>query len=520
MQPDGNGNVTSSAAIPPGRAGDLRAQPPADGALRSRRMVLPADVPGGMPRVVEGLVVWRAGRITQVVEGADAVRLATAETARRGTVVEDVGDLAVLPGLVDAHVHINEPGRTEWEGFRSATRAAAAGGVTLLGDMPLNSSPVTTTLAGLRAKIDAARAPSDIAGGTGKLHVDVALHGGVVPGNEGELAGLAAAGVTAFKAFLCHSGLDEFPDTPESALRTAMRRIAPTGLPLMVHAELVAPIPQSVTDAWSARPTDYRAFAATRPVEWELSAIALVLRLCRETGCPVHVVHLATGDGRVTGMLRGARAEGLPVTVETCPHYLTATADEVPAGDARYKCAPPLRTAADRAGLWAGLRDGLIDTVGSDHSPAPPDMKLPPGGDLSRAWGGIAGVQLTLPMLLTGTGRGATAGIAGASLPEVVRWACEAPSRLLGLSDRKGVIKPGADADLVVLDPEATWTVEAGRLHFRHPTTCPWLGRTLRGEVRRTLVRGTTVWRDGAFTGASPGDVVLREGAHKSGALG
>jgi allantoinase len=401
-------------------------------------------------------VVIEAERIVEIVE-PDALPPALP--------YEDLRELALLPGLVDCHVHVNQPGRTHWEGFETATRAAAAGGVTTLVDMPLNCLPVTTTLAGLEAKLD------DLAG---SLRVDVGFWGGVVPGNAGELPKLAARGILGAKAFLCDSGIDEFPASDEATLREAMRALAKAGIPLLAHAELEGPLPSEP----ESDPASYGSWLHRRPATWEEAAIALLIRLCRETGCAVHIVHLSAASA--IGMLRDARAEGLPITVETCPHYLCLSAEEVPRDATLFKCAPPIREAANRDALWAGLREGVIDLVVTDHSPCAPQLK---DGGFLDAWGGIASLSLGLASVWT------EASARGLALARLVEWMSAAPARLTQLGDRKGAITVGRDADLVAFDDRASWTVTPADLHFRHEVS-PWIGRELRGRVDRTWLRG------------------------------
>ncbi len=409
-----------------------------------------------------------------------------------GYPVEDVGERVVLPGLVDAHVHVNEPGRTEWEGFETATRAAAAGGVTTLIDMPLNSSPVTTTPGAFREKLAAAE---------GKLWVDCGFYGGVVPGNVAQIEALGSAGVLGFKAFLCPSGIDEFPNATEADLRAAAPALAAAGLPLLVHAELASALPSGVAARLEAAPRSYAAYLASRPRRWEHDAIRLLIALCREYRCHVHIVHLSAADA--LPRIAEARAAGLPLTVETCPHYLCFAAEEVPDGDPRFKCAPPLRERENRERLWGGLRDGLIDTVGSDHSPAPPGLKHLDTGDLSRAWGGIASLQLALPAVYTEARR------RGVPLADVVDWMARRPARLVGLEGRKGALAAGHDADVVVLDAEAEFAVTPAMLHHRHKET-PYEGRSLRGRVEATYLRGRKVYDAEGFVDAPGGRAVLR----------
>jgi allantoinase len=384
---------------------------------------------------------------------------------------EDFGDLAISPGVVDAHVHVNEPGHTDWEGFETATRAAAAGGVTTIVDMPLNSLPVTTTTAALAAKRAAA---------TGKCWVDVGFYGGLVPGNAKEVDALCDAGVLGVKAFLCHSGLDEFPNATEADLRAAMPILARRGVPLLVHAELMTASGPAMSDVRS-----FAQFAASRPAAWETDAIALLIRLCREFRCPVHIVHLATAEA--IPMLDAAQREGLPITVETCPHYLFFRDAPIHDGDTRFKCAPPIRR-GEWQRLWDSLQAGVIDTVGSDHSPCPPGMKCLDTGDFSNAWGGIASLQLTLPAVWTFMmSQGCK------DLTKLAKWLSAEPARLIRLSNRKGRIAPGHDADFVVWDPEAHWKVEGEALFHRNKPT-PYDGFEMSGAVQRTFVRGQVVF--------------------------
>jgi len=436
----------------------------ADLVVHSRRVALPDGAR-------EASVVVRGGRIAAVVEGAE-----TPAGAER----VDAGDLWLLPGLVDTHVHINEPGRTEWEGFASATRAAAAGGITTLVDMPLNSTPATTTVEALEAKRAAAAAICT---------VDVGFWGGVVPGNAGELDLLAAAGVLGFKCFMVASGVDDFPAVGEADLRRAMPILARRGRPLLVHAELPEPIAAATAAVAGGETRHYATWLASRPPAAEVEAIRLVLKLCAETGCRVHIVHLSAADA-LPDLLR-ARAQGLPVTVETCPHYLAFDAEEIGEGATPFKCAPPIRGRENRERLWQALQKGAIDLVASDHSPAPPALKKLESGDFMAAWGGIASLELALSATWT------AARERGSTPNDLARWMAMGPARLAGLAGRKGVIAPGADADLVVWDPDAEWTVRGAALRHRHSLT-PYEGRALRGAVRMTFVRGRRVFERGA----------------------
>ncbi len=433
---------------------------PPDLALRSRRLVTP-----------EGL---RDGAV--LIEDAVIAGIVSPEEVPGDCPVEDVGEAVVMAGLVDSHVHVNEPGRTHWEGFETATRAAAAGGITTLVDMPLNSVPVTTTQPAFDEKLRAA---------DGKLWVDCGFYAGLIPGSAPDLEPLLDAGVLGVKAFLVHSGIDEFPNATEADLRAAMPLLARRSVPLLVHAELDLGAP-----AWMDDPRSYAAYLASRPRAWENEAIALLIDLCRAYRARVHVVHLSSSDA--VPLLRAARAEGLPLTVETCPHYLCFAAETIPDGDTRFKCAPPIRERANREHLWAALRDGVLDFVVSDHSPAPPALKLLDAGDFRRAWGGIASLQLGLPAVWT------AARARGFAVTDLARWMGQGPARFLGLEDRKGVLAAGRHADLVVWNPEATFTVEPSKLHHRHKPT-PYAGQQLCGVVEKTLLRGKTVYERGRF---------------------
>ena len=404
-----------------------------------------------------------------------------------GTDIHDFGKAAILPGLVDSHVHINDPGRSDWEGFETATRAAAAGGFTTLVDMPLNCIPASITVDALQQKRAAAQ---------GKCRVDWAAWGGVVKGNHQDIEPLAAAGVPGFKCFLIHPGIDEFTMVDEADLRTALPHLARTGLPLLVHAELAGPVDAATERLANADWRTYATYLQSRPDEAELSAIRMMLSLCREYGFRLHIVHLASAQALPE--LRAARSQGLPVTVETCPHYLHLEAETIPDGATLYKCAPPIRTRANREALWQGLRDGIIDLVVTDHSPCPPAMKRLDKGSFRTAWGGIASLSVALAVMWT------EASQRGFSLTDIARWMAEAPARLAGCHSRKGRIAAGYDADLVVFDPEANFQVTSERLHYRHPVS-PYLGETLCGVVKATYLRGQPVFVDGTFPGEPRG---------------
>jgi allantoinase len=398
----------------------------------------------------------------------------------------------VMPGLVDSHVHINEPGRTEWEGFATATRAAAAGGVTTLVDMPLNSIPPTTSVPGLQAKVEAAR---------GQCHVDVAFWGGVVPGNTRELEGLIKGGVVGFKCFLIHSGVDEFPNVTEQDLRIAMPELARLGSVLIVHAELPGPVERAASSFGSpaeertADSSAYKAFLESRPRAAENEAVQLIIKLGREFGTRLHVVHHSSSDA--LPMLREARAAGMRITAETCPHYLVFAAEEISDGATEFKCCPPIRERENREQLWQALGDGTIDMVVSDHSPCPPEMKMRESGDFLKAWGGISSLQLRLPLTWT------AARSRGYSMVDLARWMCGSPASLIGLAKRKGSIVEGADADIVIWDPETEFMVEPEMLQHRHKLT-PYAGRSLSGVVEKTFLRGEKIYDAGEFTASEP----------------
>jgi allantoinase len=491
--------------------------PPQRFALASTRIVTPTGVRGGA-------VLINGDRIEAILPRNEVPA---------GTPIEDLGGLVISPGIIDTHVHINEPGRTDWEGFATATRAAAAGGVTTLIDMPLNSSPVTTSVAALEAKRQAA---------TGKCWVDVGFYGGVVPGNLAEIQPLIDAGVCGLKAFMCDSGLPEFPASGEPVLRAVLPILAQRNVPLLVHAELI-PLPRregatehgqpevaraqggspSQSESGEGLPNDadpeaqsnvpslrnYNDWLNSRPESFEREAITLLRQLCAEFHAPIHVVHLASGP--LTSHFFWAKQDGLPLTVETCPHYLHFYAERLAGADPRFKCAPPIRRKEDRQRLWEALIEGVIDTIGSDHSPCPPDMKhldasRTDGGDWQQAWGGTSSLELTLPIVWRG--------LRAHMVPfhRLTQWLSLNPARLVGLADRKGQIAAGFDADLCVWNHEQEWTVAGAQLQHRHKLT-PYEGERLRGRVKRTYVRGRLVYDNGQFSGDPAGQLLSRSNA-------
>jgi allantoinase len=442
--------------------------------------------------VVRGrMVVTGGGLVPAAVHVRDGViqTVTGYDQVPAGARVVEAEQAVVMPGLVDTHVHVNEPGRTDWEGFESATRAAAAGGVTTIVDMPLNSLPPTTSVAALAAKRAAA---------AGKCHVDVGFWGGIVPGNLGELAGLDAAGVAGFKAFLVDSGVPEFAPVEMAELELAMAALADLGALTVVHAERPGPIAVATAAAAGEDPRAYGTWLRSRPDRAEGEAVALVAELSRRLGARAHVLHLSSAEALEP--LRSFRAEGAPVSAETCPHYLTLTAEQVPDGATVFKCAPPIRPAANQERLWAALASGDISMVCSDHSPCPPERKHLDDGDFMAAWGGISSLQIGLPVVWS------AARLRGHTLAEVAEWMCLAPARLVGLDGRKGAIAAGRDADLVLLDADADFTVDPAALYHRHPVTS-YADRVLHGVVRATYLRGQLAWDGGGF--ADPGGRLL-----------
>lgn len=395
----------------------------------------------------------------------------------------------VMPGLVDTHVHINDPGRTNWEGFATATRAAAAGGTTTVIDMPLNSVPPTTTVAGLEEKIAAARE---------QCYVDTGFWGGVVPGNTLELKPLFAAGVVGFKCFLVHSGVDEFPNVSEADLREALPVLSELNAVLIVHAEVPGPIENHVNESHRAA-TDYQTFLSSRPRAAENEAVEMMIRLSREFKTRVHIVHHSSADALPA--LRTAKQELVKITAETCPHYLAISAEDIPEGATEFKCCPPIRENDNREQLWIGLKDGTIDMVVSDHSPCPPEMKLRDRGDFMAAWGGICSLELRLPIVWTEARR------RGFSVRDVAKWLSSAPAALVGLEDRKGALATGYDADVVIWNPEKQFRVAGAKLHHRHKLT-PYEGRTLEGVIDRTFLRGRQIYVDGEIGKPAQGALI------------
>lgn len=441
-------------------------------ALKSKKIVTPNAI-------VQGYVVINEGKIELVTDNLNQ----TPEC-----IIIDVGDDVVMPGIIDPHVHINEPGRTDWEGFETATTAALYGGVTLMVDMPLNSSPVTTTVGAFDEKLSAA---------SNKIHTNIGFWGGVVPGNTSEIEGLINKGVLGFKAFLTHSGIDDFPNVTEADLRAAMPIIAKHNLPLLVHCELT----DSPSDQESLQnnPTSYQAYLQSRPKQWEDNAIALMIKLCKEYNCRVHIVHLSSENS--IAQIEEAKKIGLPLTVETAQHYLYFAAQNIPDGQTAYKCAPPIREESNNQKLWEALKGGIIDFVATDHSPAPPALKCIDTGNLLKAWGGIASIQFALPVLWT------AARIRNCSLLDLAKWLCENPAKLIGVKN-KGKLVTGYDADIVVLNEKESFIVDESCIQHRHKVT-PYLKNELFGVVKQTYLKGNLVF-DSQIRQKYQGEIIFR----------
>lgn len=440
-----------------------------DAAIISNRILTPEGIKKGVILIEEGKIAAIADSLP---EG--------------GFPVTDASDLVVMAGIVDPHVHINEPGRTAWEGFDTATKAALAGGITAMVEMPLNASPVTTTVNAFEKKINAAK---------GKLHTHCGFWGGIIPDHQKEIVPLIEKGVLGFKAFLTDSGIDEFPAVTEADLRKAMPVIAKYKLPLLVHCELTDPIS---TPAFT---THYKDYLASRPPRWEKNAIALMIRLCEEFSCRTHIVHLS--DAGSIDLIARAKQNGLPLTVETAPHYLYFDAEDIQDGQTQFKCAPPIRERENNQKLWQALKEGIIDFVATDHSPAPPDMKALESGDFMSAWGGIASLQFALPVLWTAAQKN------GCRLTDIAAWLSEKPAFLPGLSG-KGKIEKGYDADLVVWDPENSFIVGEDIIAHKHKIT-PYLNDNLSGVVEQTWLGGLKVFERGGFLHLNKGHILYHE---------
>ena len=446
--------------------------PAPDLIIRGSNVVLPDTIAPRSVHVRDGKIV--------AISDYDQASTTDAE------LIEVDQESVIMPGLVDTHVHVNSPGRTEWEGFQTATTAAAAGGVTTLIDMPLNSIPPTTTFAGFNTKLETAR---------NNCFIDVGFWGGVVPGNTDELARMFEAGVVGFKCFLVPSGVDEFQHVTEENLREAMPVLTTLGALLIVHAELPGPIKTPDVGA-----DTYQTFLDSRPRASENEAIELLIGLSREFDTRVHIVHLSSADA--VPVLRAAQADGVKITAETCPHYLHFTAEEIVDGATEFKCCPPIRERDNREQLWNGVADGTIDFIVSDHSPCPGEMKLRESGDFLKAWGGIASLELRLPVVWTEARR------RGFSLLDVAKWLCTNPAAQVSLESQKGTIAVGNDGDIVIWNPDDEFVVDANALHHRHKIT-PYAGERLSGVVQKTFLRGRKVYDGGHFDQGPRGRLIL-----------
>ncbi len=399
--------------------------------------------------------------------------------------VEDMKNDVVMPGLVDTHVHINEPGRTDWEGFETATKAAAAGGITTLVDMPLNCIPVTTTVDALNQKIAATK---------NQLWVDCGFYGGLIPDNLQDIESLADAGVLGFKAFLSHSGIDEFPNINEKHLREALPIFANKGIPILVHAELENGAIQSENHS------TYKSFQDSRPKSWENNAVKLLIQLSKEFDARIHIVHLSSAD--ILAEIAQTRNDGYPISVETCPHYLHFSSEHISDGDTRFKCAPPIWESDNKEKLWSGLENGLINFITSDHSPCTAELKNLEVGDFEKAWGGISSIQFTLPVIWT------ECKTRGYSMDQLINWMSKQPAKFIGKDQQKGQISPGFDADLVCWNPDEKYIIQKEAIHHKNKLT-PYEGESLYGVVNATFLRGQKVYENGEFLGNPTGKIIL-----------
>ena len=440
--------------------------------IKSNRIITPSGIR-------PGYIIINDGVIEDVVEQLSSVSEVT---------VTDVGNAVVMAGIIDPHVHINEPGRTDWEGFDTATRAAIAGGITTVVDMPLNSTPVTTTAQALDQKIAATK---------NQLHTNVGFWGGVVPGNENEIEGLIKCGVLGFKAFLTHSGIDDFANVTEADLVKVMPIIARHGLPLLVHCELTDSI-----NRVNHNNRSYANYLASRPAFWEDDAIALMIRLCEQFNCRVHIVHVSSASSII--QIEQAKQKGLPLTAETAQHYLYFCAEEIKDGQTQFKCAPPIRNKANNNQLWKALQNGILNFVATDHSPATPDLKEITSGNFLKAWGGIASLQIALPVLWTAAKQ------RNIGVEHIAKWLSENPAKLIGLEHKKGRIEKGYDADLVIWNPDESFTVTEQMILHKHKIT-PYLGEQLYGTVHSTYLGGMVVYHANGQLQLQAGSIITRQ---------
>ena len=440
--------------------------------IKSNRIITPSGIR-------PGYIIINDGVIEDVVEQLSSVSEVT---------VTDAGNAVVMAGIIDPHVHINEPGRTDWEGFDTATRAAIAGGITTVVDMPLNCTPVTTTAEAFNQKIAATK---------NQLHTNVGFWGGVVPGNENEIEGLIECGVLGFKAFLTHSGIDDFANVIEADLVKVMPIIARHGLPLLVHCELTDSI-----NRVNHNNRSYANYLATRPAFWEDDAIALMIRLCEQFNCRVHIVHVSSASSII--QIEQAKQKGLPLTAETAQHYLYFCAEEIKDGQTQFKCAPPIRNKANNNQLWKALQNGILNFVATDHSPATPDLKEITSGNFLKAWGGIASLQIALPVLWTAAKQ------RNIGVEHIAKWLSENPAKLIGLEHKKGRIEKGYDADLVIWNPDESFTVTEQMILHKHKIT-PYLGEQLYGTVHSTYLGGMVVYHANGQLQLQAGSIITRQ---------
>ena len=440
--------------------------------IKSNRIITPSGIR-------PGYIIINDGVIEDVVEQLSSVSEVT---------VTDAGNAVVMAGIIDPHVHINEPGRTDWEGFDTATRAAIAGGITTVVDMPLNSTPVTTTAKAFDQKIAATK---------NQLHTNVGFWGGVVPGNENEIEGLIKCGVLGFKAFLTHSGIDDFANVTEADLVKVMPIIVRHGLPLLVHCELTDSI-----NRVNHNNRSYANYLASRPAFWEDDAIALMIRLCEQFNCRVHIVHVSSASSII--QIEQAKQKGLPLTAETAQHYLYFCAEEIKDGQTQFKCAPPIRNKANNNQLWKALQNGILNFVATDHSPATPELKETTSGNFLKAWGGIASLQIALPVLWTAAKQ------RNIGVEHIAKWLSENPAKLIGLEHKKGRIEKGYDADLVIWNPDESFTVTEQMILHKHKIT-PYLGEQLYGTVHSTYLGGMVVYHANGQLQLQAGSIITRQ---------
>lgn len=430
--------------------------------------------------IKEAYIFIEDGKITDVTEKY---------SGNASMSIEDFGDKVIMPGIIDTHVHINEPGRTDWEGFLTATKSAAAGGITTLIDMPLNSSPVTIDRASFEEKLISTK---------DKLYVNVGFYGGLIHGNSGEVKKLIEDGVTGIKAFMIDSGIDEFPFAREEDLREAMEVISKYKIPLLVHAELESPIEQLK----DYDPCSFRSFVENRPAKWETDAVKLLIDLSKEYSCHVHIVHVAARES--IALISQAKKDGIIITAETCPHYLYFSSENIPDNETIYKCTPPIRNKNNQEMLWEGIESGVLDMIVSDHSPCTPDLKETESCNFEKAWGGISGLQFSLPVVWTEAKK------RGITLERVSELMSTNPAKLAGLDKTKGKIAAGYDADFAVFSPNKAFKVTDKIIQHKHKVT-PYLDAELTGVVESTIVNGCKVYDSGSFSGKKYGQAILRK---------